>query len=106
MTRLCAGSTRSSFPGGVCCSSCRHTRRSTKHALRTRLSAAGFTVERLRYVNPLGAVGWFVASRLRKREEVPEGPLKLYDKLVPALRVLDKVDVGVGLSVWAVARRP
>jgi SAM-dependent methyltransferase len=82
-----------------------HERRYTKGDLGGKLREAGFDVAELRLVNPLGAAGWFVSSRVLKREQVPEGPLKLYDKLVPALRVLDKVDVGVGLSVWAVARR-
>jgi SAM-dependent methyltransferase len=82
-----------------------HQRRYTKGDLRERLLEAGFAVAELRLVNPLGALGWFVSSRVLKRNHVPEGPLKLYDKLVPALRVLDKVDVGLGLSVWAVARR-
>ena len=77
----------------------------TKNGLRDRLWEAGFEIAELRLVNPLGAAGWFVSSRVLKREHVPEGPLRLYDKLLPALRVLDKVDVGVGLSVWAVARR-
>ncbi len=82
-----------------------HQRRYTKAVLGDRLREAGFAVAELRLVNPLGALGWFVSSRVLKRDQVPEGPLKLYDKLVPALRVLDRVDVGVGLSVWAVARR-
>lgn len=82
-----------------------HERRYSKDALRERLVAAGFEVETLRHVNPLGALGWFVSSRLRKRQQVPEGSLLIYDKLVPLLRALDWVDVGVGLSLWAVARR-
>jgi SAM-dependent methyltransferase len=82
-----------------------HERRYRKQDVGERLRGAGFEVGELRCVNPLGAAGWFVSSRVLKREQVPEGPLELYDKLVPALRVLDRVDVGVGLSVWAVARR-
>ena len=82
-----------------------HERRYTKAVLRRRLEEAGLAVADLRYVNPVGAAGWFVSIRMLKREQVPEGPLKLYDKLVPALRVLDKVDVGFGLSLWAVGRR-
>ncbi len=82
-----------------------HQRRYTKAGLSECLREAGFTVAELRLVNPLGALGWFVSSRVLKREQIPEGPLRVYDKLVPALRMLDRVDVGVGLSVWAVARR-
>ena len=82
-----------------------HERRYTKSALRRKLEDAGLAVARLRYVNPVGAVGWLVSIRLLQREQVPEGPLSLYNKLVPALRKLDRVDVGFGLSVWAVGRR-
>jgi SAM-dependent methyltransferase len=82
-----------------------HQRRYTKAGLSECLREAGFTVAELRLVNPLGALGWFVSSRVLKREQIPAGPLRIYDKLVPALRKLDRVDVGVGLSVWAVARR-
>ena len=82
-----------------------HQRRYTKAGLSDCLREAGFTVAELRLVNPLGALGWFVSSLVLKREQIPEGPLRVYDKLVPALRMLDRVDVAVGLSVWAVARR-
>ena len=82
-----------------------HERRYRKQDVGERLRGAGFAVADLRCVNPLGAVGWFVSSRVLEREQVPEGPLELYDKLVPALKLLDRVDIGVGLSVWAVARR-
>ena len=82
-----------------------HERRYRKQDLRARLRSAGFDIETLRLVNPLGALGWFFSSRLRKREQVPEGPLLLYDRLVPALRLLDRLELPVGLSVWAVARR-
>jgi SAM-dependent methyltransferase len=83
-----------------------HERRYTKETLGTRLSDAGFRVDELRYVNPLGALGWLVSSRILQREQIPEGPLKLYDKLVPLLRALDKLSLPFGLSLWAVATRP
>ena len=82
-----------------------HERRYRKAELRRRLVAAGFEVDTLRLVNPAGALGWLVSSRLRRREHVPEGQLLLYDKLVPLLRFLDRVELPLGLSVWAVARR-
>ncbi len=60
----------------------------------------------MRHVNPIGAAGWLVTSRLLGRTEIPQGPLTLYDRLVPLLRALDRVDLHVGLSLWAVAHRP
>lgn len=80
-----------------------HRRRYTKASLGAALEQAGFRVQELRLVNPLGAVGWLVAGRLSRRVEIPASPLRLYDRLVPVLRTLDRVDLPVGLSVWAVA---
>jgi SAM-dependent methyltransferase len=83
-----------------------HVRRYDRRTLDRALTAAGFDVRELRYVNPLGALGWLVSSRLLRREHIPEGPLKAYDALVPVLRALDKVRLPFGLSVWAVAKTP
>jgi SAM-dependent methyltransferase len=82
-----------------------HFRRYDRADLRHRVESAGLTVVDARYVNPLGAVGWLVSARVLRREHVPEGPLKAYDALVPALRAVDRVPFPFGLSVWAVARR-
>jgi SAM-dependent methyltransferase len=83
-----------------------HQRRYAKAELRSKLAGAGFDTETLRYVNPMGALGWFVSSRLLSIEHVPFGPLRAYDRFVPLLRVLDRLPSPFGLSLWAVAQRP
>jgi SAM-dependent methyltransferase len=83
-----------------------HVRRYDRSTLSRALTAAGFDVRALRYVNPLGALGWLVSSRVLRREHIPEGPLKAYDALVPVLRALDRIPLPFGLSVWAVAKAP
>ncbi len=83
-----------------------HYRRYSRDGLRTTLTEAGFELTELRYVNPVGALGWFATSRILRLRTIPGGPLTFFDRLVPLLRVLDKVDVGFGLSLWAIARRP
>jgi SAM-dependent methyltransferase len=82
-----------------------HVRRYSKATLRPLLEKAGFAVHQLRYVNPVGAVGWAIAARLLRRTELPPTGLRYYDRLVPLLRLFDRVDLPVGLSLWAVARR-
>jgi len=82
-----------------------HVRRYDRPVLEERLRAAGYDVVELRHVNPLGALGWLVSSRVLRRPHVPEGPLKAYDRLVPVLRALDRAPLPFGLSLWAVARR-
>lgn len=82
-----------------------HERRYRREPLRKLLEQTGFAVQTARYVNPLGALGWLVSGRVLGRGQIPTGPLRLYDSLVPLLRALDRLALPFGLSVWAVARR-
>ena len=83
-----------------------HERRYAKEPLRTLLETAGFRVVELRRVNPVGALGWLVAGRVLRRSEIPGGPLRAFDRAVPVLRALDRAELPLGLSLWAVAERP
>jgi SAM-dependent methyltransferase len=83
-----------------------HIRRYRRRALKSALTEAGFVVDHLSHVNPVGAVGWFVRVRLRASEEWPSTSFGAFDRLVPLLRPLDKLRLPFGLSLWAVARRP
>lgn len=82
-----------------------HERRYRKSDLRPLLERAGLATVELRRVNPVGALGWLVWSRVLGRETLPERSTRLYDRLVPVFRALDRVELPLGLSVWAVARR-
>ncbi len=82
-----------------------HERRYSRGQLGRRLDSAGLEPVELRYVNPVGAAGWLVSSRLLRRDQVPTGPLRVYDALVPVLRPLDWLPLPFGLSLWAVGRR-
>jgi SAM-dependent methyltransferase len=82
-----------------------HERRYRKAALARLLGDTGFGVETIRYVNPVGAVGWLVSSRLLKVRDIPSSSLRLYERLVPALKLLDRVPLPFGLSVWVRAVR-
>jgi SAM-dependent methyltransferase len=81
-----------------------HYRRYGKAELDGKLRAAGLRPEVLRHVNPVGALGWLAQARIRKRKRMSYRGLDLYDRLVPALRLLDRVPLPVGLSLWAVAK--
>ena len=81
-----------------------HYRRYGKQELRRKLRGAGFEPGVLRHVNPVGALGWLAQARIRKRARMSYRGLDLYDRLVPALRLLDNVPLPVGLSLWAVAK--
>jgi SAM-dependent methyltransferase len=83
-----------------------HERRYGKRTLAGLLESNGFLVQDIRHVNPVGAIGWLVSSRLLRRTNIPGGPLAAYDRLVPLLRRLDRFDLAFGLSLWAVGRKP
>jgi SAM-dependent methyltransferase len=82
-----------------------HERRYRRAALARLLGETGFAVETIRYVNPVGALGWLASSRLLKVRDIPSPSLRIYEHLVPALKLLDRVSVSFGLSVWVRAVR-
>ncbi len=83
-----------------------HERRYRRRGLERALRGAGFEVERLRYVNPVGLIGWLVTARVLRAPQIPSAPLRVFDRLVAPLRLLDRAPLPFGLSLWAVARRP
>jgi SAM-dependent methyltransferase len=80
-----------------------HVRRYRKDELAAKLREAGFTVRELRHVNPVGALGWFVSGRVLRRPYLGEGSLGLYDRFVPVFKLIDRLHLPFGLSLWAVA---
>ncbi|HEY4413901.1 MAG TPA: class I SAM-dependent methyltransferase, partial [Gaiellaceae bacterium] len=68
-----------------------HERRYEKGELRELLIAGGVATDVVRYVNPVGALGWLVSMRLRRRAKLPTGQLRVFDRIVPAIRVLDRL---------------
>ena len=89
---------------GACDEAVGHWRRYTKATLRDKLLRAGFEVVQLRYSNPLGALGWLVNSKLLGRPEL--GGVGLFDRLVPALRLVDSLPWPFGLQLIAIAKKP
>lgn len=82
-----------------------HERRYDRGLLERRLRGAALEPLQLRHVNPVGALGWLLSSRILRREQVPQGQLRIYDALVPLLRPLDALRLPFGLSLWAVGRK-
>jgi len=82
-----------------------HYRRYTKDLLRERLEQAGFRVEKMMYLNMLGALGWFVNGRLLRKKLLPSRQVRLFDLLIKLLAIENWIDPPFGLSVLAVARK-
>ncbi len=85
-----------------------HCRRYEKPELVEKLVEAGYDVEAVHCMNAVGMVGWFVNARLLKHETIPPRHVKVFEGLIPAVRLVDGVATRLfgGLSLIAVARRP
>ena len=82
-----------------------HKRRFSAKELSKLLEDAGLRVERLRQLNKIGAVSWWLFGRLLGRKRIHKPALKLFDKTVWFWRRIDGLLPWRGLSLVAVARK-
>jgi SAM-dependent methyltransferase len=83
-----------------------HHRRYSKRDLADLLEALGMSCVIQKYLNALGALGWFVNGRIRKQQTPPSGQLRLFNALVPFLKRGERiVPVPFGVSLLTVARK-
>jgi len=85
-----------------------HVRRYTKKTMRAALTEAGLEVEKLRYANALGLIGYYVATSIFKLAPKEGAMVKIYDMFVlPVTKFVESlVKPPFGQSVFAVARVP
>lgn len=84
-----------------------HYKRYNATSLRHLMVKEGLEVIHTQYFNATGLVGWFISGFLLKKKIIPNGQLKLFEQLVPLIKLIDKFTFNkVGLSVIAVARKP
>jgi SAM-dependent methyltransferase len=84
-----------------------HRRRYRRGELRDKVASVGFSVERCRFFNGVGAVSWFVAGRLRRQRTIRVDQVRLYDRLVvPAVsRAENIIPPPFGQSLMLFARK-
>jgi glycosyltransferase involved in cell wall biosynthesis len=83
-----------------------HFRRYTRPELEARFREAGFTVERARYFNWVGAIGWYLFGRLLGRPHITKAATRGF-RFVSRLRELEEPGgFGFGLSTVVIGRRP
>jgi len=89
-----------------------HFRRYTRRALGGRLRDTGYQIRKMRYINPLGAIGWWVNAKLVRPRDLSSPVINKqilwYDRYVqPLSRFLNPLTGRFfGQSVWAIAERP
>jgi SAM-dependent methyltransferase len=84
-----------------------HLRRYRRDEVRAALENAGFEGVSARYINPLGAIGWFAVACLAKRPNLSKSSVRLSEwTAVPLGRALDRLGWRLfGQSVVAVGYR-
>lgn len=82
-----------------------HFRRYDRDALHALVSAAGFRVERLRYLNRPGVLGWWLNSRVLRRRVLPRGQLAAFRLVYPLLRLEEKREPAFGMSLLVLATK-
>jgi SAM-dependent methyltransferase len=83
-----------------------HYRRYNTTSLTQSFSNQDFAIIHKQYFNFAGIFGWYVSGKIMKNKIIPEGQMKLYDKLVPIFKIADKVILNkIGLSVICVGQK-
>lgn len=83
-----------------------HHRRYDRASFGERMREAGLSVERLEYMNLLGLAGWIVNGRLLRRTTLDPRQVGTFERLVPLVRLEDRVRVPIGLGLICHAHKP
>jgi 2-polyprenyl-3-methyl-5-hydroxy-6-metoxy-1,4-benzoquinol methylase len=82
-----------------------HFRRYNAKSLKALLQSQGMEIIASRYFNFVAMAGWWFSGSVLKRRVVPSGQLKIYNRLVPVFKLVDRITFhSSGLSVIAVAK--
>ncbi|HMC20295.1 MAG TPA: glycosyl transferase family 2, partial [Thermoanaerobaculia bacterium] len=82
-----------------------HQRRYEKDELTEKLQQAGFEVEDVSFQNQIARMAWWLNSRILNRQGLPAAQSRIFDSLVPLLKVLEGNRPPSGLSLIAVGRK-
>jgi len=83
-----------------------HFRRYTKSSLSQVFSKTEFQVIHRQYFNFTGIFGWYFSGAILKKKVIPGGQMRIYNMLLPVIRILDKAVFNLaGLSTIIVGRK-
>jgi len=83
-----------------------HYRRYDKKLISKVLTAAGYKIETIRYINFVGIFGWWFNSCLLKREVITRSNFKIFRLLFPLVKIIERwIPFPLGLSLIVTARK-
>ena len=83
-----------------------HFRRYTIPKLEAVFKKNNLEIIHRQYFNFIGILGWFYSGNILKKNSIPQGQMKLYNRLVPVFKIIDKgLFHTFGLSTIVVGRK-
>lgn len=83
-----------------------HYRRYTQKSLDKLFNINELEIIHRQYYNFVGIFGWWFSGNILKKKTIPEGQMKLYNSLVPIIKLIDKIVLNkAGLSVITVGTK-
>ena len=83
-----------------------HFRRYGKDEITDKLKRIGFIILRTRRLNILGAVGWYIAGKILKRNIVEKNNIKLFNFFAPIILPFeDIIEPPIGTSILIIAQK-
>jgi len=82
-----------------------HYRRYSLREIENKLNSVGFRVIFSKYFNIVGIIGWFISSKIFKRELIPSYHLKVFNLITPLLKLEKRIRIPIGLSLIAVGKK-
>jgi glycosyltransferase involved in cell wall biosynthesis len=83
-----------------------HKRRYTRAELEALVTKCGLQVASVQQLNKMGALAWWVSSKVLRRSKISKVTLKIFDKTVWIWRRLDAILPWRGLSLVLTAKKP
>ncbi len=83
-----------------------HFRRYGRQGLSELVQRCGLEVEGMGSFNFLAILGWWVNGRLLRRTRMGRAQIKVFDMMVPLLRLMEKILPLPGISLVCIARKP
>ncbi len=82
-----------------------HFRRYSRDELKTKLKNEGFYIERIEFMNFLGAVGWFINFKLLRRERMSKLVIQIFDGTIPVIAFIERfLKFPFGLYLLCIAK--
>lgn len=83
-----------------------HYRRYDKQMTAAMFRQVGLTCVAQKYINALGALGWWASSRMRKQKTPPSDQLRIFNIMVPTIKRIERtIPMPFGISVLTVGMR-